>query len=372
MSAFARINRAPSLLLRAVLGALLLTLVAGGAAVAAMLKTVTLDVDGQQIQVRTMASSVQGVIEDAGYTVGGRDVVAPATGEDVASGDTIVLRNAKPLTITVDGAQREVWTTASTVSEALAQFDAATAGAKVSASRSHRLPLDGMALEVTTPKRVTLADGGQTIEVHSADATVGDMLAALGTPLDTDDVVEPAASTPVTEGMTVTVKRIAVETETVTESFEPPAVKTDDEGLAKGKTEVTAPGEPGSREVTYKVTTVDGKETERVKLDEKVLDPGVPAEVRVGTKSVPSVPHGGVWDALAQCEATGNWSINSGNGFYGGLQFTQQTWQAFGGGQYAARADLATREQQIAVAKKVQAAQGWGAWPLCSSKIGAR
>src|SRR5699024_2913600 len=91
LSALARINRAPSFLLRAVIGALLLTLVAGGAAVAAMLKTVTLDVDGQQIQVRTLASSVQDVIEDAGYSVDPRDVVAPAADDEVSGGDTIVL-----------------------------------------------------------------------------------------------------------------------------------------------------------------------------------------------------------------------------------------------------------------------------------------
>ncbi|MCF2533107.1 transglycosylase family protein [Yinghuangia sp. KLBMP8922] len=76
------------------------------------------------------------------------------------------------------------------------------------------------------------------------------------------------------------------------------------------------------------------------------------------------------WDKVAQCESTGNWSINTGNGFYGGLQFTQSTWNAFGGGQYAQRADLATKDQQIAIAEKVLAGQGPGAWPVCSVKAG--
>lgn len=76
------------------------------------------------------------------------------------------------------------------------------------------------------------------------------------------------------------------------------------------------------------------------------------------------------WDALAQCESGGNWAINTGNGYQGGLQFNAQTWQAHGGGQYAPTADGATREQQIAVAEKVLAAQGWGAWPACSSSLG--
>nr|WP_214651145.1 resuscitation-promoting factor [Brachybacterium halotolerans] len=84
----------------------------------------------------------------------------------------------------------------------------------------------------------------------------------------------------------------------------------------------------------------------------------------------PSVSSGSVWDTIAQCESGGNWSINTGNGFKGGLQFTDQTWKAFGGGAYAPSADKASRAQQIAVAKKVQAAQGWGAWPGCTSKLG--
>jgi murein DD-endopeptidase MepM/ murein hydrolase activator NlpD len=77
-----------------------------------------------------------------------------------------------------------------------------------------------------------------------------------------------------------------------------------------------------------------------------------------------------VWDRVASCESTNNWHINTGNGFYGGLQFTQQTWAGFGGLKYAPRADLATKEQQIAIAEKVLAVQGPGAWPVCGPKAG--
>ncbi|WP_367040411.1 transglycosylase family protein [Streptomyces sp. Je 1-332] len=79
----------------------------------------------------------------------------------------------------------------------------------------------------------------------------------------------------------------------------------------------------------------------------------------------------GVWDRIAQCESGGNWSINTGNGYYGGLQFSASTWSAYGGGAYAATADKASKAQQIAVATKVQRAQGWGAWPSCSARAGA-
>jgi resuscitation-promoting factor RpfA len=76
-----------------------------------------------------------------------------------------------------------------------------------------------------------------------------------------------------------------------------------------------------------------------------------------------------VWDKLAMCESTGNWAINTGNGFSGGLQFTPQTWRAFGG---KGQAHQASRTEQIAVAERVLKGQGWGAWPACSSKLGLR
>lgn len=81
---------------------------------------------------------------------------------------------------------------------------------------------------------------------------------------------------------------------------------------------------------------------------------------------------GGVWDALAQCESSGNWAMNSGNGFYGGLQFMLQTWLNMGGDQYAYYPHDATRDQQIEVATRLQAQYGWGQWPACSSRLGLR
>ncbi len=98
------------------------------------------------------------------------------------------------------------------------------------------------------------------------------------------------------------------------------------------------------------------------------------ATAAVGTvataNSASAATSGSVWDAVAQCESGGNWSINTGNGFYGGLQFTAQTWQGFGGGKYASTANLATKAQQIEIAQKVLQVQGPGAWPVCSQKAG--
>ncbi len=94
---------------------------------------------------------------------------------------------------------------------------------------------------------------------------------------------------------------------------------------------------------------------------------GVALSATAASAATPAAAPTSTWDALAQCESGGNWSINTGNGFSGGLQFTPSTWAAHGGTGSAANA---SREQQIAVAQKVQASQGWGAWPACSAKLG--
>ncbi|HEY7361656.1 MAG TPA: transglycosylase family protein [Streptosporangiaceae bacterium] len=92
-----------------------------------------------------------------------------------------------------------------------------------------------------------------------------------------------------------------------------------------------------------------------------------PVAASTGTWSAPA-PSGGVnWSAVAACESGGNWGINTGNGFYGGLQFTEGTWLANGGGQYAPSANLASPSEQIAVAERVLASQGIGAWPVCGA-----
>ena len=106
----------------------------------------------------------------------------------------------------------------------------------------------------------------------------------------------------------------------------------------------------------------------------RTLAPAMLMGAVLGTSLAVSAPasaaSGDTWDRLAQCESGGNWSINTGNGYYGGLQFYQPTWQGFGGTSYAPRADLASRSQQIAIAEKVLDRQGWGAWPACSAKLG--
>ena len=98
--------------------------------------------------------------------------------------------------------------------------------------------------------------------------------------------------------------------------------------------------------------------------------PAVVAAPAPAPQSVVTYDGNTVWDALAQCESGGNWAINTGNGYYGGLQFSLGTWQGYGGAEFAAYPHEATREQQITVAERLRAARGYQPWPACRAKLG--
>ena len=360
-------------MLRVVLAAMLLALaLAGGYAVTAH-KTVTLTVDGAAMTVSTMKSRVIDVVTENGFDVGERDDLYPAGDQDVHQSDTIVLRRSRPLQISLDGQNsREVWTTAHTVQEALAQLSM-TDTAPAAASRGSRVPLAGMSLPVVSARTVQLDDGGAVRTVKLAAANVAGLLEAAGVPLLQSDTVVPAASSPLVDGMQIKVTRVRIEKVTDQMPLPPNNEIVPDPTLNMSRKIIEDPGAPGLQTVTFAVATVNGVETGRMPVANVVTTPARDGLLRVGAKpgtEVPPISNGGTWDTLAQCEAGGNWSINTGNGFYGGVQFDQNTWERSGGLRYAGRADLATREEQIAIAEVTRARQGWGAWPVCSGRLG--
>ena len=368
MNALTRLAHSPSPALRLVLAALLVALSGAGAFALSSRKTVTLDVDGTAVTVSTMKSRVADIVEENGFSLGERDEVIPAAGHAVGDAQTIVLRRGRPLHISVDGQQpRQMWTTASTVHEALTQLSL-TDTAPAAVSPASRLPLKGMALPVVSAKTVQLNDGGVQRTVRLAAPTVAALLEAAGAPLQQRDTVVPAASAPVTDGMQIVVTRIRIERLTERVPLAPTAQRIEDPTMNMSRQVVEDPGSPGVQDVTFAVASVNGEVTGRLPVSNVVVTPARDSVLRVGAKpgtEVPPVTRGARWDAIAACESGNNWSINTGNGYFGGVQFDQNTWERHGGLRYAARADLATREEQIAIAEKTQAVQGWGAWPVC-------
>ncbi len=349
--------------------ALVLALVTGTAAALTMDKTVTITVDDQQQIIHTFATSVAGALDSAGLRVEDKDTLAPSAHSAVSDGSRIVLKRGRPLALTVDGTQHEIWTTALTVDTALQQVGMRSPAMELSADRSRRIPVEGMTLEVHISKPITLLDGGLPArEIRSTAVSVGDLLTQQGVPLEDQDTVIPDRSSPVLPGMTVEVTRIRTEERTERRPVQPPVKKIRDPELPLGEVVVEDPGEPGAEIVTFQLTLKNGTEISRKQLASEQVTPARPKRVRLGVKGLDD---GAVWDRLAQCESGGNWAINTGNGYYGGLQFDKSTWRSNGGDQYAPYPHQASREEQITVAQKVRNDRGgYSAWPACSARLG--
>ena len=280
-----------------------------------------------------------------------------------------------------------------------------------------------MTLDIEMPQQVTLSHDGSELVVSTTAATVGALLAQEGVVLGADDDVSPPADTSIVDGLAITVHRVTHATTTVVQAAPFPTTTVTDPSLAAGQSVVVTPGVDGSNQVTYDGLYVDGVLQSQSVVTVVVLVAPIPQVTRVGTagpvttsaapvvrsssasksaatssSAAPAPPAPPVtsssapppvtsspapvtttssppptttldWDAVAQCESGGNWSINTGNGYYGGLQFSLGTWNAYGGAAYAARPDLATKAQQIAVANSLYAARGIAPWPTCGPRL---
>ncbi|HEV7975129.1 transglycosylase family protein [Amycolatopsis sp.] len=352
--------------------AVLITLSGGGAAALAMNKSVTVDVDGQQQTVHSYGGTVGEVLEDAGLSVGAHDALSPSPQAEVGDGGVIHLERGRQLNLVVDGAERESWVRATNFGDALHQLglaDLMKQGAWTSMPETGALPLEGATVHVKTLKNITLYDGGNDPrQLTTTAVTTQEFLGELSMTLGPDDKAEGGLALKLTDGAEVHIARTGVTVVKQKEAIAPTEQKVDDATLEKGKTVVEDPGTAGEKMVTYRVTKKNDKETGREEMSSEVLTEAKPKIIKVGTKVVAAPPVSGAakWDAIAKCESGGNWAINTGNGYYGGLQFDKQTWNAYGGSQYAALPSQATREQQIAIGQKVVDDRGgYGAWPHC-------
>jgi uncharacterized protein YabE (DUF348 family) len=364
----------------AVQGIAALAVAAGSVGVAHYDKAVQVSVDGQQASVHVLGSTVADVLDTQDITVGPHDVVVPSLGTAVDDGDHISVRYGRKLTVTVDGVTKEYWTTATTVDTALTDLGIRADGAVLSASRSQPLGRGGLMLSVTTPKKVTVTVDGKTRSLTTASPKVSAVLGELNISRSARDRVTPGLDTPIADGMKIVLNRVVVKKETATEAIPYPTTKQKDSSLYEGQTKVVTPGKAGKKTVVREVTYVDGKKSKTKVLSTKVVTKPTAAVVKVGTKERPAASSGSspsagntsgaginlaneaMWDRIAQCESGGNWSINTGNGYYGGLQFATASWLANGGDDFAPRADLASRAEQITVANRYYAKAGLSPW----------
>ena len=334
-----------------------------------MSKDVTLSVDGKDRTVHTFGGDVQSVLADQGIHTDSHDQVVPAPDSPVHDGTRIAVRYGRQLDVNVDGKKQVYWTTATTVASAMDQLGLRYQNADLSTSRGASIDRQGMVLQITTPKRLVIKVADQHAKKRNITAlTVRDLLRQLHVKVDHNDKVRPGMGHLLQDGDRVVVTRFGVKEKHVSDQPIPfGTVQRDDGSMVRGDSKTVRAGHDGVRDVTYKVFFRNGHITHRTVISSDVLREPVSRIVAVGTKDpAPATNYASgssVWDAIAQCESGGNWAANTGNGYYGGLQFTLSTWHAYGGSGYP---NQNSREAQIAVAERVAAAEGgYGAWPVC-------
>jgi uncharacterized protein YabE (DUF348 family) len=358
-------------------GVVLAALIGGSVAFASFDKTVTVSVDGEKQEVRTFARTVDGVLDSADIAYGSRDDVTPSPDESVSEGDTVTVRYARLVKLTLDGQQREVWPTAKNVDEALRQLGVRAEGAFLSVSRNSSIPRSGIALEIRLTKSVTIvADGGQRLFSTTA-VTVNDALAEAGIALAATDAVAPAANERLVDGATLTVTRIRTEREDRTVELPYETTRNDDASLASGTERITQRGRVGLKTQVFDVVYANGERSGETLVSEETTREPVSQVVAVGTGApattggsggtVPTTSDGLNWAALAECESGGNPRAVSSSGRYHGLyQFSVATWQSVGGTGLPSEA---SPEEQTYRAQILLERSGVGQWPTCGPRL---
>jgi resuscitation-promoting factor RpfB len=341
----------------------LVGLVGGSLAFFLAQKSVTVTVDGQARHVGTYADTVGEVLEEEGLVPASHDVVLPAAAQMLTDGATVVLNRARPLQLTVDGVQRQVYVTALSVDQALDQLGYRADDLVLSASRSERLPLDGMQLTISTPKDVVLVNDGKERVVSTTAGTAGELLAEQGIALSATDRTSLRLDQALLDKMRLQVFRVQVTEIDVPSAIAPERVETADPDALQGDETVTAAGVAGQQVTRFRVTVTDGVETAREPLTTTVTKKPVPLQVAVGAKPRPvnkPSADGLNWAALAQCESGGNPSAVSASGKYRGLyQFSRQTWAGVGGAGDPAQASA---DEQTYRAQLLYNRSGAGQW----------
>ncbi|WP_159085804.1 resuscitation-promoting factor [Aeromicrobium chenweiae] len=365
-----------------VLNLAIVLLVGGGtAAYGALSQTVTLTVDGKSQNIRTFGGTVADVLEDHAVTVRPGDRVNKAVTSGLSDGDTIEVAYAKPITLTLDGKKSTRTVYDRTVDDALGSLGVAQAsGSYVSAERSTVIPRAGTTLVVSTPKALTIIADGKKKTVTTTTPKVAGVLKEAGVSVDKDDEVKPAQDAYVTADDKVRVVRIKKITKNQMIALKHETVVRKDADALVGETEVVREGRNGKARQRVELVYADGKLRKKAVVSSDPVAKPVAKIVSRGTKRPPIADTDGgdggggggsatgntVWDKIAQCESGGNWSINTGNGYYGGLQFSAATWKSVGG---PGLPHQNSREVQIKYAKILQARSGWGQWGCAGARF---
>jgi uncharacterized protein YabE (DUF348 family) len=344
--------------------AIVLVVAGGTAAYGALSHTVTLTVDGKSDKIRTFGDSVSDVLESKHITVRADDRLSKPKSAALSDGDTITVSYAKPVTLAVDGKVSEHTVYDRTVGDAFDTLGVEPkAGSYLSDKTSSVIPRKGAQLVVSSSKSLTVIADKKKQTITSNAPTVAAVLKKADVTMDNDDEVKPGKDAFVKPDAQLRVVRIKKVTKTETVPVKFKTTVREDADAMLGETNVVQPGKKGKAREKVTLVYADGKLRERVVLVSRKLSEPRAQIVERGTSTTPP---DSVWDKIAQCESGGNWSINTGNGYYGGLQFSAATWRSVGG---PGLPHQNSREVQIKYAKILQARSGWGQWGCAHARF---
>lgn len=344
---------------------ILASLIGAAAAWATTSKQVRLVVDGRSQVESTHAKTVGGVLDSAGIKVGPHDVLAPDRDARLQDGSQVTLHRARLVKLSFEGRERRLWVTARSVDELLSQVGLRHSNVFVSASRSRRIPLKGMRLELRLPKQTTVLVDGRAAALTTTVTTVGELLELNHVTLGTTDRVSRPLDAELSDGIVVTVTRLRTTTAVITAQVPAPVLRRPDAGMFKGQSKVLDPGAPGVAIQTWSYTITNGKVTARKLLRSVTKTSPKTRILAVGTKPAPSntaSADGLNWAALANCESGGNPRAVNPAGYYGLYQFSLSTWHAVGG---SGNPIDASPSEQTYRAQILYNRSGAGQWPNC-------
>lgn len=341
-------------------------------------KAIALNIDGESTRVWGFSPNVKALLDSQNIELTSQDKVSPALDTPISQVTEIHVEYYRNISVNIDGEISTINTYKTTLAEVLSETKLPDLkNPKYSISLNEKLPRGNSILQISTEKNVTLYFAGKVEQLKTNAFNIQDFITERNIVLKEEWKTIPKSHEVLTENMNIFIGNIEERTEDKEENIPNEELQIEDSNLPQGTKHVEVKGSPGKKLISFRIISIDGKEVFRKETNSKVIAEAITGKTIIGTRKPEVASRGGgldlrrleIWEEIARCESSGKWNIDTGNGYYGGLQFNRSTWIGSGGGQYAPTANLATKEQQITIANRLADSRGFQPWPHCGRKF---